>query len=103
MGRRPRHCATICSAGYPFLNAATAERLVHAYGTLAQEMLGDAKAWGDLGHYLGATLTEREVDWLVRQEWARTAEDVLWRRSKLGLRVTADDTAALRRYLEQEA
>jgi glycerol-3-phosphate dehydrogenase len=85
---------------FPFLNAATAERLVRAYGTLAAEMLGDARAWADLGHYFGATLTEREVNWLVRNEWARTAEDVLWRRSKLGLRVTADDIAALRRHLE---
>jgi glycerol-3-phosphate dehydrogenase len=88
---------------FPFLNPATAERLVHAYGTLAGDVLGDARAWADLGHYFGATLTEREVDWLVRHEWARTAEDVLWRRSKLGLRATADNTAALRRHLEQGA
>jgi glycerol-3-phosphate dehydrogenase len=85
---------------YPFLNAVVAERLTRAYGTLASDMLGDAKAWADLGQYFGASLTEREVDWMVRHEWAQTVEDILWRRSKLGLRLTVDDTAALRRYME---
>jgi glycerol-3-phosphate dehydrogenase len=88
---------------YPFLGDAAAGRLVRAYGTLAPEVLGDARAWADLGAYFGATLTEREVDWLVRQEWARTPDDILWRRSKLGLRVRPDDVAALRRYLERRA
>jgi glycerol-3-phosphate dehydrogenase len=83
------------SARYPFLAAATARRLVRSYGTLAQEMLGDAHTAADLGRVLGADLTEREVDWLMRTEWARTADDVLWRRSKLGLRFTAAQSAAL--------
>jgi glycerol-3-phosphate dehydrogenase len=48
---------------------------------------------------IGADLSEREVDWLGRTEWARTAEDVLWRRSKLGLRFGAAETAALEAYL----
>ena len=47
----------------------------------------------------GADLSEREVDWLVRTEWARTAEDVLWRRSKLGLRLTAREARGLGDYL----
>jgi glycerol-3-phosphate dehydrogenase len=84
---------------FPFVHTTMAERLVRAYGTLAGEMLGNAKAWADLGHYFGATLTQREVDWLVRHEWARTTDDILWRRSKLGLRLTADDIATLQRYL----
>jgi glycerol-3-phosphate dehydrogenase len=84
---------------YRFLPPATADRLIRAYGAVASEVLGDARSWADLGHYFGASLTEREVDWLVRNEWARTDEDVLWRRSKLGLRVTPDDVAALQRYL----
>ena len=48
---------------------------------------------------LGAGLTEGEVDWLVRNEFARTADDILWRRTKLGLRFNATETAALARIL----
>jgi glycerol-3-phosphate dehydrogenase len=84
---------------YPFLSAATSRRLVRAYGTLAADMLSDARAIADLGRCFGADLTEREVDWLMRTEWARTAEDVLWRRSKLGLRISATEAAALDGYL----
>jgi glycerol-3-phosphate dehydrogenase len=84
---------------YPFLADSAASRMVRAYGTLASEMLGDARATADLGRVIGADLTEREVDWLLRREWARTAEDVLWRRSKLGLRFTAKETEALAGYL----
>jgi len=86
---------------YPFLSEATARRLVRAYGTLATAMLGDARDDGDLGCCLGADLSEREVDWLMRTEWARTADDVLWRRSKLGLRFSAAEAAALDRYCSQ--
>jgi glycerol-3-phosphate dehydrogenase len=84
---------------YGFLTDATAHRLVRAYGTLAGEMLGDARAIGDLGCCFGADLTEREVGWLREREWARTAEDILWRRSKLGLRLSGAEAAALARWL----
>jgi glycerol-3-phosphate dehydrogenase len=84
---------------FPFLLPATASRLARAYGTLARTVLGDAKCEADLGTALGAGLTGREVDWLVRTEWARTAQDVLWRRSKLGLRFTPAEVNALERYL----
>jgi len=84
---------------YAFLAEPTARRLVRSYGTLAGEMLGDARDAADLGRVIGADLTEREVDWLVRTEWARTADDVLWRRSKLGLRFNAVETEALAGYL----
>jgi len=84
---------------YPFLAPGVAGRMVRAYGTLAVDMLGDARVWADLGQDFGAGLTQREVDWLVRTEWAVSAEDILWRRSKLGLRVTHEQREALRRYL----
>ena len=77
----------------PTLPLATARRLVHAYGTDAPNVLG--------GRDLGAGLTEREVDWLVGREYARTADDILWRRSKLGLRVTAAESAALSSYMAE--
>ncbi len=58
-------------------------------------MLGEARAEADLGTAFGATLTAREVAWLMEREYARTAEDVVWRRSKLGLRLDADQIEAL--------
>jgi glycerol-3-phosphate dehydrogenase len=91
------------AARYPFLAGRTCERLVRAYGTLAADLLGDARRSEDLGCVLCADLTEREADWMVRREWARTAEDVLWRRSKLGLRVAPPGVEALRQYLSGAA
>jgi len=80
----------------PKLSAATVRRLARAYGTEARTIL----AAGDLGPIFGADLGQREVDFLVEKEWARTTEDILWRRSKLGLRFTSEETAALAQYLE---
>ncbi len=64
-------------------------------------MLGDARKVADMGRCLGADLTEREVDWQVRTEWARSSEDVLWRRSKLGLRMREGEVTALEQYLDR--
>jgi len=80
---------------YPFLTPAHANRLAHAYGTRAGKVLGKAKSLDDLGQSFGATLTEREVRYLMSVEWALTAEDIVWRRSKLGLRLSAAEIAAL--------
>ncbi len=82
-------------ADFPFLDPHWARRLVRAYGTDARQMLGKAGKKGDLGCDFGATLTGREVQWLIDREFARTAEDVVWRRSKLGLKMTAEQIAAL--------
>ncbi|MCP6536524.1 glycerol-3-phosphate dehydrogenase, partial [Klebsiella pneumoniae] len=76
-----------------------ARRLARAYGRRAWRLLGEAKSMADLGQAFGAGLTAREVDYLREVEWARTAEDVLWRRSKLGLRLTADHASALSNYM----
>jgi glycerol-3-phosphate dehydrogenase len=86
-------------AQYGFLTDATAARLVRSYGTRAAAMLGDARASADLGCDFGHSLTEREVVWLVEHEWARSAEDILWRRSKLGLRLSTEQAAALGDFL----
>ena len=80
---------------YPFLSPAHAGRLAHAYGTRANKILGTAKSIDDLGASFGATLTESEVRYLMSNEWARTAEDIVWRRSKLGLRLSASEVAAI--------
>jgi glycerol-3-phosphate dehydrogenase len=80
---------------YPFLDSAHASRLAHAYGTRAAKWLGTAKTIADLGQAFGATLTESEVRYLMAAEWALTAEDIVWRRSKLGLRMSPAEIAAL--------
>lgn len=85
---------------YPFLTPAHANRLAHAYGTRAAKMLGTAKSPADLGQAFGATLTEREVRYLVANEWAVSAEDIVWRRSKLGLRLSKEEIAALDQWLQ---
>ncbi|MDB5549437.1 MAG: glycerol-3-phosphate dehydrogenase [Tardiphaga sp.] len=84
---------------YPFLGAAHALRLAHAYGTRATVMLGNATSSDALGRDFGATLTEREVNYLVAHEWAISAEDIVWRRSKLGLRLSNEQIAALDDWL----
>ncbi len=86
-------------ADHPFLEAAHAHRLARGYGTLAWPLLAGAETAEDLGRDFGAGLTEREVRFLVETQWAMTAEDVLWRRTKLGLRVTAEETARLDAFL----
>jgi glycerol-3-phosphate dehydrogenase len=80
---------------YPFLTPAHANRLAHAYGTRAGKVLGHAKSMADLGRSFGATLTESEVRYLMSVEWACTAEDIVWRRSKLGLRLSASEISVL--------
>lgn len=87
------------SARHPFVPLDTARRLVRAYGTRAQEVICDAKSLEELGRDFGAGLSEAEVRYLVQKEWAKSAEDVLWRRSKLGLRVTPEAEGTLRRCL----
>jgi glycerol-3-phosphate dehydrogenase len=74
----------------PFLDAALARRLAGAYGTQCLHFLGAARESSDLGEEFGGGLTRAEVDYLVAREWARTAEDILWRRSKLGLRLSRE-------------
>ncbi|SLN57986.1 Aerobic glycerol-3-phosphate dehydrogenase [Roseivivax jejudonensis] len=85
---------------YPFLGPKWAQRLIRHYGTESWQILGDATAQGDLGRDFGETLTEAEVRWLMRHEYARTAEDVLFRRTRLGIRMTDDAVAALGRWMQ---
>ncbi|MEO1472118.1 MAG: glycerol-3-phosphate dehydrogenase C-terminal domain-containing protein, partial [Pseudomonadota bacterium] len=87
---------------YPFLDERWARRLVRTYGTEARDMLGDAVDIADLGEDFGATLHEREVRWLMAREYARTAADVAWRRTKLGLRLDADGMARLDAWMAGE-
>ncbi|MDP3342236.1 glycerol-3-phosphate dehydrogenase [Frigidibacter sp.] len=89
-------------SAYSFLTGPEATRLVRFYGTRAAEMLGDARGRADLGRDFGAGLSECEVDYMCRTEWARTAEDILFRRSKLGLQLTPAQIAALEDHLRKD-
>jgi len=86
-------------AQYPFLDDFWARRLVRAYGTEADAVLGDATRKSDLGRDFGATLTEAEILWLMEREYARSAEDVVWRRNKLGLRLRGDQIKDLETWM----
>ena len=84
---------------YSWLPSDLAHRYARAYGTLAKELVGDAGSLADLGENFGDGLYESEVDYLMRREWARTAEDILWRRSKLGLHVSEHTVGRLEAWL----
>ena len=88
---------------YRFLDELWARRLVKAYGSEARAVLGEAKIAEDLGEDFGASLTAREVTWLMEKEFARTAEDVVWRRSKLGLRLSPNEIAALSEWMSRRS
>ncbi len=85
---------------YPFLDDFWARRLVSAYGTDARLILGGAKSTEDMGKGFAATLTEHEIAWLMKKEYARTAEDVVWRRSRLGLRMSKTEIAELDAWMK---
>lgn len=86
--------------GRPFINRQHAERLVRSYGTDAKTILADVKTQDALGRHFGGTLYEVELRWLVEKEWAVTAEDVLWRRTKQGLFFTPEEAKELDTHLE---
>ncbi|HEY8593782.1 MAG TPA: glycerol-3-phosphate dehydrogenase [Devosiaceae bacterium] len=84
---------------YAFLDPRQARRLFRQYGSKAYELVGAARAEDDLGRAFGGGLTEAEVNYLRDHEWAKTADDILWRRTKLGLRLSSGEKAALADYL----
>ncbi len=86
---------------YPFLEPDWADRLFKNYGLDSYAILGDAKSIDDCGQHFGHGLTEREVDHLIRKEWAYDAQDILWRRTKLGLRMTQEEQLQLENYLRK--
>ena len=99
-GRRRRRCPAATSSRrsfgewernkgerYPFLEPGLVWRLCRAYGTRVDFLLSNVARQEDMGIDFGAGLSQREVDYLIENEWAETAEDILWRRSKLGLHV----------------
>jgi glycerol-3-phosphate dehydrogenase len=82
-----------------FLGEDQARRLVAAYGSNVKAVLGDAKERGDLGPAFGPELTGAEVRYLMQKEWARFPDDILWRRTKLGLTMPPSDRDALAAFM----
>jgi glycerol-3-phosphate dehydrogenase len=89
----------LACARWRFLTESEAQRLVAAYGTRIEAVLGDAKSRADLGPAFGAELTGAEVRYLMAKEWARFPDDILWRRSKLGLTMPPADREALAAFM----
>jgi glycerol-3-phosphate dehydrogenase len=83
------------AAARPWMAASLARRLCRLYGTRALDIVGDAQDAADLGEHYGAGLHEAELRYLTEREWARSAGDVLWRRTRLGLHLTAGEAARL--------
>jgi glycerol-3-phosphate dehydrogenase len=84
---------------HPRLPKVWLARVLRRHGSLADEVIGDAKVERGLGRNFGGGLYERELDYLVKNEWVREAEDALWRRTKCGLHMSAAEKAAVRNYL----
>jgi glycerol-3-phosphate dehydrogenase len=89
------------NALYPSLPDRLLRRLARQYGTRAATLLGEAQRLDELGEAFGSDLTAREVDYLMAHEWARTADDVLWRRTKMGLRAVMGDKARLEEHMQR--
>jgi glycerol-3-phosphate dehydrogenase len=87
-------------ARYRALDPDVIRRLARAYGTLVPDILRDARSATDLGRSFGAGLTESELNYLAEREWAMSAEDVVWRRSKLGLRLSKDQIEEIDAFLK---
>ena len=90
-------------ARHAWLDARLARRLARAYGARVAELLGDAQSMADMGEAVAPGLHERELRFLQENEWAMSADDVLWRRSKLGLRYTAEERAQVADWLQARA
>ncbi|WP_307698781.1 glycerol-3-phosphate dehydrogenase [Variovorax paradoxus] len=87
-------------ARHAWLDARLARRLARAYGARVAELLGDAQSMADMGAAVAPGLHERELRFLQENEWAVSADDVLWRRSKLGLRYTAEERRQVAAWLQ---
>ncbi|MFT7374811.1 MAG: glycerol-3-phosphate dehydrogenase [Oceanospirillaceae bacterium] len=88
------------NSNYPWLPIELCARYVRSYGTLIYQILRDAKVLTDLGQHFGAGLYALEIDYLVAHEWACNADDILWRRSKLGLLLSATQKSEVAKYLK---
>jgi len=92
-----------CAKRYPWLSESLLYDYARNYGTRMEKLLDDCNNMNDLGNHYGGLLYQKEVDYLLEFEWARTAEDILWRRSKKGLQLSKDQAGQLEDFLNQRA
>lgn len=85
----------------PFLEPKTIKRLIRQYGTEASVIFENAQSVDDLGTDFGNGISQRELDWVIANEWVRTGQDFLWRRSKLGLRTTPEQQSKIDAYCRE--
>ena len=97
----PEHLFQKLVSKYSWLGPDLISRWLNSYGTLSFDILGNARSIGDLGVKFGHNLYQAEVDYLCKEEWARTADDVLWRRTKLGLKLSKAERDSLANYINQ--
>ena len=90
-------------AKHPWLESAMAHRFARAYGARIARVIGEANSMGDLGPAVAPGLHERELRYLQQEEWACSGEDVLWRRSKLGLHFTAEERERVEAWMRRQA
>ena len=91
------------AADYPWMPRAMLSRMFRAYGKRLPDVVGQSSSLADLGQHFGADLYAREVQYLLSQEFAQSADDILWRRSKLGLRLSAGEQAELAGWIDRGA
>jgi len=92
-------CIESIKAHYVWLEASTLQRLIQTYGTRVEVVLRDCMQPVDLGKHFGHGLYQIEVDYLIGEEWARTVDDILWRRTKLGLEFNQKEKQTLETYI----
>jgi len=90
----------VTTSEFPWLEANVLQDYVRNYGTRIHALLGEAQSMADLGQHFAGPLYQAEVDYLVQHEWAQSADDILWRRTKKGLHVEAEVAAQLQQYLD---
>lgn len=98
-GEFDSRCAAL-QRSYSFFPPRVVRRMFRAYGSKVEDIFNGARFAADMGERFGP-LSAREVDYLVSQEWARTADDILWRRTKLGLHMSRDDQERLRAHMAE--
>ena len=86
---------------YPWLPQDILQRYTHSYGSLTPQLIGDAQSLNDLGKDFGAGLYEKEVVYLIQHEWALTLDDIIWRRTKLGLFLSEDEQKRLAEFIQE--
>jgi len=87
---------------YEFLETPLVERFIRSYGTNAWILMDGALKKSDMGHEFGSSLFEREVNYLIKHEWAECADDIVWRRTKLGIRLSQDEKSSLEEWMRDK-